>query len=43
MIKSLPAIEKEFDMEEVANANPKWVTYVMIVFVASIIIGSLFI
>jgi hypothetical protein len=42
MIKCLPAIEKEFDMKEVANANPKWVPYVMIVVVASIIIGSLF-
>ncbi len=40
MIKSLPAIEKEFNMKEVEKANPSWLRAIMIAFVIIIIFGA---
>lgn len=37
MLKSLVSIEKEFSMEEVANATPDWLKIVMLVFVITVI------
>lgn len=43
MIKSLPAIEKEFSMEEVEKANPGWVRVVLGLFVLIIIMVAVWV
>ncbi|NNK85696.1 MAG: hypothetical protein HKO91_09115, partial [Desulfobacterales bacterium] len=43
MIKSLPAIEKEFDMKEVEKANPGWVRVVLGMFVLVVIMTSVWV
>ena len=42
MIKWLPAIEKEFSMEEVDKATPNWLKIVMIVFIIAIFTAACF-
>ncbi len=43
MFKWLPAFEKEFDIEEVAQATDGWVRVVMIVFVGIVLLAAIFI
>ena len=39
MIKMLPSIEKEFNMQEVDKATPNWLKVIMFVFVILLFIG----
>ncbi len=41
MFKILPATEKEFDMQEVAKANPMWVRVIAILFVIAVLFGAI--
>jgi len=42
MIKSLPAVEKEFDMNEVDKATPNWLKWIMMGFIVLLFFGLVF-